>query len=134
MVVLDTSALVAILLGERAADRLLRAIETADVVGISAGTLAECFVVAHGKNIAAEMRELLRGIAPLVLDVDEATAERIGEHYNLWGKGFHPARLNYGDMFAYDAATALGAPLLYVGEDFAATDVAPAMAPQGDAT
>ncbi|TVQ55697.1 MAG: VapC toxin family PIN domain ribonuclease, partial [Rhodobacteraceae bacterium] len=41
--------------------------------------------------------------------------------------------LNFGDMFAYDAAQSLGAPLLFVGEDFAATDVAPALAPEGDA-
>ncbi|WP_333831624.1 type II toxin-antitoxin system VapC family toxin [Rubrimonas sp.] len=132
MIVLDTSALVAILLDEPGANGLLDAIETADAVAISAGTLAECFVVAKGKNIASEMRALLTAIAPVVLDVDEVAAERIGDGYAVWGKGFHPARLNFGDMFAYDATTSLGAPLLFVGEDFAGTDVAPALAQNGE--
>jgi ribonuclease VapC len=134
VIVVDTSALMAVLLDEPASRLVTETLEAAPRVGVSAGTMVECFVVARRRGIADMMAELLDDLRPDVIGVDAAAARRIDAAYGRWGRGFHPARLNYGDMFAYDAATALGAPLLYVGEEFAATDVAPAMAPQGDAT
>jgi ribonuclease VapC len=128
VIVIDTSALMAILLDEPPAQAMLDAIDDADAVCISAGTLAECYIVARGKNVHDEMRRLLAGIAPAVVDVDPLTADQIGEAYGRFGKGFHPARLNFGDMFSYAAARILDAPLLFVGEDFAATDLRPALA------
>lgn len=132
MIVVDTSALMAILLDEPAAARLSEALEAAPRVGVSAGTLVECFVVARRRGIAEMMAELVDDLRPEVIELDAAAARRIDSSFARWGRGFHPAGLNYGDMFAYDAATALGAPLLFVGEDFAATDVAPALGPEGE--
>jgi ribonuclease VapC len=58
-----------------------------------------------------------------VAPVTAATAARVAEAYALWGKGRHPAGLNLGDCFAYALARETGLPLLYVGQDFAKTDV-----------
>jgi uncharacterized protein with PIN domain len=79
-------------------------------------------------EIADRMRDLLDDIAPDILSVDEAAARRIETAFARFGRGAHPAGLNFGDMFAYDAAARLGAALLYVGDDFAATDLRPALA------
>lgn len=131
--VIDTSALMAILLDEPQAPAILDRIEGAEAVGISAGTLAETYIVARGKDVLDEMQTLLAGIAPVVIEVDPDAASRISVAYGRYGKGYHRARLNFGDMFAYDAAQQLDAPLLYVGEDFARTDVRAALA-QGSET
>jgi ribonuclease VapC len=126
MLVLDTSALMAVLQEERKADAIAEALQQgAGATAMSAGTMVECWVVARRRGVLAEMRELLADIAPRIVPVDEAAARRIETAYARWGGG--PARLNFGDMFAYDLATSLDAPLLYVGEDFARTDVRSAL-------
>jgi ribonuclease VapC len=58
-----------------------------------------------------------------IVPVTTSAAYRIGAVYSRWGKGVHPAGLNFGDCFAYDVAKENACPLLYVGEDFAKTDV-----------
>jgi ribonuclease VapC len=58
-----------------------------------------------------------------VVNVTPAAARRIGETHRKWGKGFHPAGLNFGDCFAYEAAKAKGCPLLFIGNDFSRTDI-----------
>ena len=63
-----------------------------------------------------------RGNAEIV-SVTPASARRIAEAYEAWGKGVHPAALNFGDCFAYALAKEQGCPLLYVGGDFAKTDI-----------
>ena len=76
-------------------------------------------------------RQLDQLIALLRLDVEEvdaAFAQRAAFAYARWGKGFHPADLNYGDSFSYALAEMYGCPLLYVGNDFARTDVVSALA------
>ena len=94
---------------------------------ISAGTLTELIIVA-----------LRRGVEPLAhavveaadLQVEPLTRSRAldaGSAYKHWGKGVHPAQLNYGDCFAYALAREFGCPLLYVGDDFAQTDVESAL-------
>jgi ribonuclease VapC len=127
MIVVDSSALVAVLLQEPSAPRVAARIEAADSVAMSAGTLVECYVVAHRRGIADRMRALLDSLSPDVIPVDEAAARRIDAAFARFGRGAHPAGLNFGDMFAYDAAARTAAPLLYVGEDFAATDLRPAL-------
>ena len=57
-----------------------------------------------------------------IIPVDADMARRVGDAYAAWGKGIHPAGLNFGDCFAYALAQSLGAPLLYVGADFTVTD------------
>ena len=69
------------------------------------------------------MSALLERLKFTVVPVFEADARRAAEAYGLWGKGVHPAALNLGDCFAYALAKAQDCPLLYVGDDFARTDV-----------
>ena len=123
MIAVDTSALMAIVLGEAAADACIRALETEPEVVISAGTLAELLIVAARRNVADEMSSLIDGLGLEVAPVTAAAARRIAEAYGRWGKGQNPAGLNFGDCFAYEAAKTHGCRLLYVGDDFAQTDV-----------
>jgi ribonuclease VapC len=55
--------------------------------------------------------------------MDEESARRVGDAYQRWGRGLNPAQLNFGDCFAYELAQYFGCPLLYVGNDFARTDI-----------
>jgi len=125
MLVLDTSALMAIVLGESTRADIAQALNRAGALIMSAGTRVECAVVARRRGVEAPMRALLDRLAPQIVAVDGAAALRIDTAYARWGGG--PARLNFGDMFAYDAATSAAAPLLFVGDDFAATDVRSAL-------
>lgn len=94
---------------------------------ISAGTLSEAFVVATGQNRVREIDDLITRLSMTVVPVTEANARQIGHAYARWGKGMHPAGLNFGDCFAYVLAKERGCPLLYVGDDFARTDVVSAL-------
>lgn len=122
MIVVDTSALMAIILAEPAAEACMIALRDADEIVISAGTLAECFIVASRRGKAAEMAELIDGLAPRIEPVSAATARRVADAYDRWGRGVHSAGLNFGDCFAYAEATHAGCPLLFVGSDFSQTD------------
>ncbi len=70
---------------------------------------------------------MMNALKPQIIPVDEATALRIEGIYRRFGKGFHAAALNFGDCFAYDVAREHDCPLLYVGEDFARTDITSAL-------
>jgi ribonuclease VapC len=126
VIVVDTSALMAILLGEPAGERCMRILEAQGDVLISAGTLAEALVVAGRRNIAGEMSALVEGLGFEIVPVYGSGAEKVAEAYARWGKGVHAASLNFGDCFAYALARETGAGLLFVGDDFARTDVEPA--------
>lgn len=126
MIVVDTSALMAILLAEPESDRLIAQLEAEAEVLISAGTLAEALIVAGRRNVGAEMAALVDGLGFEVAPVSEAAARRVAESYARWGRGIHKAALNFGDCFAYALAQEANAPLLFVGDDFALTDVAAA--------
>jgi ribonuclease VapC len=123
VIAVDTSALMAIVADEPAAARCRSAIDRDHDIVISAGTVAEALIVAGGRNVAATMQRLLDGIHYQVVPVTAASAAAIGEIYRRWGKGRHPAGLNFGDCFAYEVAQQRGCPLLFVGDDFAKTDV-----------
>lgn len=127
MIALDTSAIMAVLLNEPAADACKTAIEVEDNIVISAGTLAETLIVAARRNIGAKAAQLLEGLGVEVIAVTPASARRVAAAYARWGKGVHPASLNFGDCFAYEAATELACPLLFVGNDFSQTDVESAL-------
>jgi ribonuclease VapC len=128
LIVLDTSALMAVLLDEPRRDAITTLLSGNPRLAMSAGTMVECFIVARRRGLENQMRAALDRLAPEILSVDEAAARRIDAAFARFGRGAHPAGLNFGDMFAYDAAARLGAALLYVGEDFAATDLRPALA------
>lgn len=123
MIVVDTSALMAIVMDEPPAEICMAAIEAADGLLISAGTVAEALIVAGRRNVGEEVAALIEGLGFEVVSVTEASARRIADAYARWGKGVHPAGLNYGDCFAYEVASERGCPLLFVGDDFSQTDL-----------
>jgi ribonuclease VapC len=127
MIAVDTSALMAIVLSESQADACVAALENEDELTISAGTVAEALIVARRRGVGEEMERLIRDLGFEVVAVTSAPASRIAEAYEMWGKGVHRAALNFGDCFAYALARDRGCRLLYVGEDFAETDVESAL-------
>ena len=126
MIVADTSALMAVLLDEPGAEDCIAVLEAEAEVLLSAGTMAEALIVAGRRNVGVEMAALIDDLGLTVEPVSPADARRVALAYARWGRGIHPAGLNFGDCFAYALATARDVPLLYVGEDFARTDVAAA--------
>lgn len=123
MIAVDTSALMAIVLNEPKADACAAAIEAENRLLISAGTVAEALIVAGRRNVCDEVAQLIDGLGFEIISVTPASAKRIAEAYEQWGKGVHPAALNFGDCFAYEVAKEHDCPLLYVGEDFSQTDI-----------
>lgn len=128
--IIDTSALIAVLEGEADATRI-RGLLSAHGGRVSAATLVEARIVAFGKGGAAALRrldELVRRVGIDVEPLDNAQADVAVEGYRAYGRGTgHPARLNLGDAFSYALAIVRDEPLLYVGEDFARTDVRSAL-------
>ena len=94
---------------------------------ISAGPLAEAHVVAVRSGFTASLLVFLARIQLEIVPVDASTAEAVGRACERYGKGQHPARLNFGDCFAYALAKQRNCPLLFIGDDFAQTDVTPAL-------
>lgn len=123
MIAVDTSALMAIVLDEPQGEACMTAIEQADGLLISAGTVAEALIVAGRRNVGEEVGALISGLGFEVVSVTAASARRVADAYGRWGKGVHPASLNYGDCFSYEVASEHDCPLLFVGEDFVQTDV-----------
>jgi ribonuclease VapC len=131
LIVVDTSALCAVLFGEVDADQFdFSLFHSADCL-IGAPTLFEFLMVAEGRRNNAIRRQAERLIAMAGLRVvawseDHALIAR--QAFALYGKGQgHPAQLNYGDCMSYALAKALEVPLLFKGEDFRRTDIRPAV-------
>ena len=124
MIAVDTSALMAIVLGEASADACIRVLETETEVLASAATVAEALIVASRRNVDNEMASLIDGIGLEIITVTPASARRIAKAYARWGKGLHQVGLNFGDCFAYDVAMEHSCRLLFIGDDFSKTDVA----------
>ncbi|PZU64036.1 type II toxin-antitoxin system VapC family toxin [Sphingobium sp.] len=123
MIAVDTSALMAIVLDEEQADACIAAIGAEDDLVISAGTVAEALIVSARRRIQKEVASLIEGLGFEIVSVTPAAARRVAQVYADWGKGVHPAGLNFGDCFAYDVARQHCCPLLFVGDDFAKTDI-----------
>ena len=124
--VVDTSALLAILLGEPERDRFVALLTDADDPLICTVTLVEASIVMlarTGPNGVEDLDELLRaaGVRAVAVDVRQAQVARAA--FAHFGKGRDPAGLNFGDCFAYALAGVSDRPLLFKGEDFARTDV-----------
>ena len=125
MIAVDTSALMAIALKEPQAQACKAALDEADEIVISAGTLTELMIVSiQQETVRLAVTDLIRGYGFTVAPVTQASTERIGRTYERWGRGFHPAGLNFGDCFSYEVAEEYSCPLLFVGDDFAKTDIA----------
>jgi ribonuclease VapC len=126
-VILDTSALVAILKGEPEAQAFAIAMERADIRRLSAANFVELASVVDSRRSARasqRMDELLESSVVLIEPVTEAHARIAREAYRDFGKGSgHPAQLNFGDCLAYALAKSLNEPLLFKGNDFGHTDV-----------
>jgi ribonuclease VapC len=129
--IIDTSALIAILRDEPEAAACARAIETAPVRRLSAVTFVEAAAVIDGSRDPVASRrfdDLIAEARILVESVTEAQARVARDAYRDFGRGSgHPANLNFGDCFAYALARVTGEPLLFKGDDFSHTDVAPAL-------
>lgn len=131
--IVDASAVIALLRDEPTSPRCAWAIEQAPVRRISAANYLEAAVVidASRDSVASRRFDDLVSVAQLVIEpVTEAQARIAREAYRDYGKGSgHRAQLNFGDCFAYALARATGEPLLFVGDDFSHTDIAPALRP-----
>lgn len=123
MIAVDTSALMAIVLGEPAGEACMAALETAERLLISAGTVAEALIVAGRRHVGPEVASLIDGLGFEVVAVDRAAARRVARAYARWGKGAQTAGLNFGDCFAYEVAKEHGCRLLFTGSDFSRTDI-----------
>lgn len=129
--IIDTSALIAILRAEPEAVACAKAIERASVRRISAANFVEAAIVIDGSRDPVASRrfdDLCREAGLVIEPVTEAQARIAREAYRDYGRGSgHLAKLNFGDCFAYALAKATGEPLLFKGEDFLHTDVTPAI-------
>jgi ribonuclease VapC len=133
-VILDTSAILAILFKEADAPYFARKIAAAVPCRMSVANLLEAAIVTGGRGESAES-DLDRFVDAAAIELMPVTAEQVVRAREAWrrfGKGNHPAALNFGDCFAYALALTTGEPLLFKGEDFSRTDVESALA-AGDA-
>jgi ribonuclease VapC len=128
MIVLDTSVMVALVMNEPEAPQFRRRIQSGRA-SLSACNYVEASIVAEGRGSAlgrSAFEAVVAGLQAegmLLVALDPQMAEFAREGFRRYGKGRHPAGLNFGDCFAYALAKALDAPLLYKGDDFDKTDV-----------
>ena len=130
MIVVDTSAVIAVMMRETEADSIRMALETTPTRSMTAGNYLECAMVMAGRRLGGreDLDEWLALRRIEVVPVDRDLAALAADAFATYGRGRHPAGLNYGDCFSYALAKSLRAPLLYKGEDFARTDIASALA------
>ena len=124
--VLDTSALLALLLDEPEAEGFRAAVEEDTTRLVSAATLLETALVIEarkGEPDGRELDSLIHKAEVVVVPVDAEHVSEARRAYRRFGKGRHAAGLNFGDVFAYALARTSGEPLLFKGDDFAKTDI-----------
>jgi ribonuclease VapC len=130
-VIVDSSALVEVALGEAGAAALLAALARSGTNRISAANLLETWMVVDRRGVPEALPILADTIMRAALDVEPVTLAQVEIAREAWaryGKGSgHPAQLNFGDCFAYALAKHLDEPLLFIGNDFAHTDVQTAL-------
>ena len=133
MIVIDTSVLIAILKSEPDAEFLIDCMAAASERHVSAGSILECGIVVgarYGDAGLEAMRELCLGLSLDTVSVDAEQSRAGYEAFRRYGRGSgHPAKLNFGDCFAYALAKTRNLPLLFKGDDFVHTDIQPAMKP-----
>ena len=124
--IVDTSAIIAILFGDDDAKSYADAISGAEICRASAATFVEASIVVEMQTKSAGSRQLdafFRRAGIVIEPVTEEQAHLARQAFTDYGKGRHPAGLNYGDCFSYALAKATGEPLLFKGKDFAKTDL-----------
>ena len=124
--IIDTSALVAILDQEPEADRIVRTVASASERTLSAANLVEAGIVMQARRGDDGARDLDLLLAKLRVDIAAVTASQADiarKAFRRYGRARHPANLNFGDCFAYALAKDKSAPLLFKGNDFGQTDV-----------
>lgn len=121
--IVDTSAIMAILYGEPEEVSFLTILVNAPICRMSAATYVETCVVADARNKSSDLDRLLHKLSVRIEPFTEEQARIARQAYRDYGRGNHPAALNYGDCFAYALAKDMREPLLFKGTDFAATDV-----------
>lgn len=130
--VLDTSAIVAAIIGEPDGPSYRKAMLEARELAISTVTILETRIVLHarlGQDAVREFDEMLENAGVLAIPFDEEMASAAFEAFRRFGKGQGlPAQLNFGDCAVYALAKIRGEPLLFKGEDFARTDIETALA------
>lgn len=125
-VVLDTSAVVAILQAEPEAERLVSALEEAALGRMSTASVVETAIVLqarYGDHGERELDVFLQHGNVEVVPLTQEHADLARRAFRRFGKGRHAAALNFGDCFSYARSVSLDAPLLFVGDDFTQTDV-----------
>lgn len=124
--ILDSSAVVAVLQGEVGHDELEQKMREADTLAIGAPTLFETVIVVVRQSGDSARDAVARFRATLdlvVIPFGESHRETAAQAFMRFGKGRHPAALNYGDCMTYATARVAERPLLYLGDDFAQTDI-----------
>jgi ribonuclease VapC len=135
--VIDTSAVLAILQREPERRTYLEAIEAADTLRMSVASYVEGSIVIESRYGTEGLRDFDRFVSRASIElvpVDEKQGQLARSAFSRFGKGRHRAGLNYGDCFSYAAAISLGEPLLCKGDDFIHTDVPICDYRQGDAS
>jgi ribonuclease VapC len=125
-VVIDSSVLIAILLNEPEAESYRRRLADTQDIYISAVSVVESSMVIEykgGEQGAKKYDELLKIIAPTIIAFDEQQAKLARIAWQQYGKGRHPAKLNFGDCCSYALAKYMNQPLLFKGDDFSKTDL-----------
>ncbi len=128
--IIDTSALLAILFGEQDAEAYARAISEAEVCSISAATFVEVSVVVESQTGDAGSRQWDSFFRASGINIEPVTQEHAHAARQAWsdfGKGRHLAGLNFGDCFSYALAKVSGEPLLFKGQDFRKTSIPAAL-------
>ena len=127
--VLDSSAIVAIHLREPGHERLVERIDAAEVVVVGVPTLLETVMVLTarlGQDARPMLFAFLRRLEAEVVPFNEEHLDAAATAFIRFGRGRHPAALNFGDCMSYAVASVAGMPLLFTGEDFRRTDIAQA--------
>jgi ribonuclease VapC len=131
VIAVDTSAIVAIVFGEPEREVFVATVQQADQALISTASVVETRMVVHGRRGergVVLLDDLLRLPTFEIVPPGAAEMDAAYQAFVAYGKGSgHPAGLNFGDLFSYALAKVRGLPLLYKGEDFAQTDIAPAL-------
>lgn len=125
--IVDTSAVLAILFVEPEAQRIADAMETSPFCRFPASCLLEATITLLGRNGEEGLRDLDLFMAKSRMEISsftESQARLAREAFIRYGKGRHPAKLNFGDCMAYALAKETGEKLLFKGTDFAHTDIA----------
>ncbi len=136
--IVDSSALIAIVFDEPDAEAMLNALAEASSLKISAVTWVETHVVVANRTSVTtsrdrlqqnRLKEIFAVFDMQIIAVDQDLARDARDAHMIYGRGRHPARLNFGDCFSYALAKRDNEPLLFKGNDFSQTDLVPALTP-----